>query len=104
MPCRDYDDENERNADIESTRATRLQQRCDELAKLLCMACAAIEELMPEDSRMDDVFPYELKDWWDAHRQADRVNLLELLDANIDELSTADFNIIDKILGSYADK
>ena len=104
MPCRDYDDEISRQQQDGFSLVKSAQQRCDELAKLLCMACAAIEELMPEDSRMDDVFPYELKDWWDAHRQADRVNLLELLDANIDELSTADFNIIDKILGSYADK
>ena len=66
MPCRDYESDSWNY----SSEHLKLKKHADRLAR---MACAAMEEL--EDNGIAEVLLLkndELREWWAAHKEADR--------------------------------
>lgn len=66
MPCRDY----ESDSWDYSSETRKLKAQADKLARIACKAMTALEELEQEDFLIlkDD----EVREWWQAHKEADR--------------------------------
>ena len=66
MPCRDYESDSWDN----SGEVRKLKAQADKLARIACKAMDALEELEQEDFLLlkDD----EVRQWWQAHKEADR--------------------------------
>ena len=68
MPCYDARDSKEYpSAELIYTNR-QLQDRLDEMARMLCASCAAIEDL-------GYVVPLIVKDWWEKHKAFDKERL-----------------------------
>lgn len=72
MPCYDSRRDEHPSGESWSTRAERLQKRCDVLTRLLCEAMTIVEgaentggDAITEASR-------ELREWWTRHKQFDK--------------------------------
>lgn len=68
MPCRDY--ESDSWGYDNSAEVRKLKAQADKLARIACKAMDALEELEQEDFLLlkDD----EVRQWWQAHKEADR--------------------------------
>ena len=69
MPCRDYESDSWSSYDS-SREFQKLKQQADKLARIACKAMTALEESEKEDFLLlkDD----EVREWWQAHKEADR--------------------------------
>ena len=68
MPCRDY--ESDSWGHVTGNEVRKLKEQADKLARIACKAMDALEELEQEDFLLlkDD----EVRQWWMAHKEADR--------------------------------
>lgn len=66
MPCRDY----ESDTWDYSSENRQLKKQADRLARIACKAMTALSEMGKEDFLLlqDD----EVREWWQAHQEADR--------------------------------
>jgi len=65
MPCRDYVSDGDTGWNRE-----RYKEQCDKLARIACAAMTELEKVGKADFLVlkDD----ELRNWWEAHKEADR--------------------------------
>lgn len=71
MPCRDYDDD--RNYQANTAEVTRLQKRNDMLARISCKALDFIEEAARSDGVdatevINAMLDKEERKWWSQHK------------------------------------
>jgi hypothetical protein len=66
MPCRDY----ESDSWDYSSENRKLKDRADKLARIACKAMTALEENGIEDFLV--LKDEEVREWWAAHKEADR--------------------------------
>jgi len=71
MPCRDYEQDRYNNCTDEKRQLKIANTRLDNFAAMLCASC----ELMSNE-QINSV--PKLREWWDEHQEADRVERLRV--------------------------
>lgn len=68
MPCRDYMDDVRSGPD---PQVEELKARCDKLSRI---ACKALEHIEQSEDGLEFLIlsDPEIRDWWSAHKEADR--------------------------------
>lgn len=70
MPCRDYDSDGWGNSGISSREYDELKARADMLARIACKSLTELEANGIADLLL--LKDNEVRDWWLAHKEADR--------------------------------
>jgi len=77
MPCMSYD--NQWDSGSDQRKIKELKKQCDMLARIACKALTELEKNEVEDLLLlqDD----EVRNWWTAHKEADRKEQARLAEA-----------------------
>lgn len=87
MPCRDYESDSWSSYD-NSAEVRKLKAQADKLARIACKAMDALEESGKEDFLL--LKDNEVREWWAAHKEADRKEKARALEKERRERVKAD--------------
>jgi hypothetical protein len=74
MPCRDYEDDTNRQLEVSSETIAELRKQNDRLARIACVVMTQLEE----EGITEDFYDgnEEVAEWWEAHKKADAENFV----------------------------